>query len=906
MMQKLLLTLLCVLAVLPAHARDFAYTYEGQTLTYTVISETDKTCMTKAGDASATTGGNDVSGELVIPSVAIDGDTEYTVVEIGDASFNYNENITSVTIPETVTTIGERAFYRCLSIKEARLPSIEWICSVNFKTQFSNPLFYTSTLYINGERIYELKIPDTVTSIGDYAFYQGPGSSLFIPSSVTTIGSNAFANARYNKVEFASIESLCSIDYIDGGSSPLYYAEHLYIDGKEVTDLKIPDTVTSIGNYSFYNFRGLTKVTIPASVTSIGDEAFLRCTGLTEVIIGNSVTSIGKSAFRSCIALTSLNIPNSVTSIGENAFAGCSGVSEINIPTSVTEIKKKTFESCSGLTDINIPNSVTSIGAQAFYGCIGLTKVTIPESVTSLDNNIFEKCSNLSEVSIGKSVTTIGENAFKGCENLTKAEFASIESLCGIDFKDTYSNPLWFAEHLYIDGKEVTQVKIPDTVSSIGNNAFRNCSSLTEVTIPKSVTSIGSYAFQGCSGLSEITIPQSVTEIKGGTFSSCTGLTKVSIPESVTSIGMSAFMGCSALTEISIPKSVTLIEEYSFYQCSNLTKVEFGSIQSLCGIEFPHHNANPLYYVKHLYIDGKEVTDLKIPDSVTSISNYAFRNCSSITSLTIPNSVKSIGEQAFSNCHGLTEVTIPNSVTSIGNGAFGNYPNLNSITIGSGIETIGKSAFLLQDDAKIPAVYITAQNPPVIEENSFSDYSGTLYVQGEDTAEKYRNAAGWSNFKDIQVMTQPEKLESKAITITGKIGDKIQLTVTIIPANVTLPKLFWRSTNPKIATVDENGVVTLHVNITGLPSRTADDENSCKIIAETLYADGPTLEYTLVKSTSDIENIISDPASDGIDYSQPYSVYDLRGANMGDDINILAPGIYIIRQGAMVCKIIRR
>ena len=219
------------------------------------------------------------------------------------------------------------------------------------------------------------------------------------------------------------------------------------------------------------------------------------------------------------------------------------------------------------------------------------------------------------------------------------------------------------------------------TVTSIGSDAFKDCSGLTSITIPNSVTSIGQYAFYGCSGLTSITIPNSVTSIGESVFHDCSGLTSITIPNSVTSIGESAFRNCSRLTSITIPNSVTSIGEWAFYDCSGLTKAEFASIESLCSISFYYYDSNPLYYAHHLYIDGKEVKDLVIPNSVTSIGKFAFYGCSGLTSITIPNSVTSIGSGAFKGCSELTDVycyaeNVPSTNSDAFEGSYIEYATL--------------------------------------------------------------------------------------------------------------------------------------------------------------------------------------------------------------------------------------
>ena len=250
----------------------------------------------------------------------------------------------------------------------------------------------------------------------------------------------------------------------------------------------------------------------------------------------------------------------------------------------------------SSIKSVEIAEGVTSIGSSAFDGCSGLTSVTIPNSVTS-----------------------IGSWAFYNCSGLTGVYITDLKAWCNIEFHHSYSNPLYYAHRLYLNGTLVRKLEIPEGVTAIKDYVFAELSTIRSVTIPNSVISIGYYAFDGCSMLTSVTIPNSVT-----------------------SIGKSAFLACSKLTSVTIPNSVTSIGEDAFYWCSGLTSVT-------------------------------------IPNSVTSIGNSAFKYCSGLTSVTIPNSVTSIGNSAFYDCSGLTSVTIGSGVSYIGENAFYYCSKLKSI-----------------------------------------------------------------------------------------------------------------------------------------------------------------------------------------------------------------------------------
>ena len=394
-------------------------------------------------------------------------------------------------------------------------------------------------------------INDDVTSIGSYAFYGCTGlTSVTIGNSVTSIGDYAFNNCTgLTSVYYTGdIAGWCGISFGNSIANPLCYAGKLYIDGQLVTDLVIPDSVTKINAYAFYNCSMLTSVTIGNSVESIGESAFEDCTGLTSVTIPDSVTSIGSYAFSGCTAEIIWGENPEITSIGNNAFSGYKG-NLIVIPDSVTSIGDRAFYDCTGLTSLTIPDSVTSIGSYAFYNCTGLTSVTIPDSVTSIGSYAFYNCTGLTSVTIPDSVTSIGYSAFYGCTGLTS-------------------------------------VTIPDSVTSIGEFAFEDCTGLTSVTIGNSVESIGSSAFYGCTGLTSVTIPDSVTSIGSGAFCRCTGLTSVTIPDSVTSIGSSAFYGCTGLTSV-------VFEDTEGWQVS--ASIFFSSYTSLSSADLANTSAAATY-----------------------------------------------------------------------------------------------------------------------------------------------------------------------------------------------------------------------------------------------------------------------------------------------------------------------
>ena len=509
----------------------------------------------------------------------------------------------------------------------------------------------------------------SVTQIGDGAFGNcSQVTEIVIPNTVTSIGEEAFQCCGMNVISLPN--SLKKI-----GDRSFAYTNLISIN--------IPKSVKTIGVQAFEYSKKLTSVTIPNNVTAIGDEAFMFCTSLTSVNIPLSINKIGYQTFRNCNKLTSITIPNSVTYIEWNAFKDCNGLSSVTIPNSVTTIGWNAFEGCSSLTSVTIPNSVTTIGQYAFSGCSSLTSITIGSGVTNIGGFAFADCPELADVySYKENVPSTSSNIFEG----SYIEYATLHVPAGSVGSYQTTEPWSRFGNFIAMNAEINGIYYNVNITNKTAEVTYNPSLYSgNITIPDKIIFGGDNI--------------SVKSIDNSAFRDCSGLTSVTISNSVTSIGSSAFSGCSKLTSVTIPNGVNSIEEYTFAGCSDLVSVT-------------------------------------IPNSVTSIGICAFNSCSALTSLEIPNSVTSIGKEAFKFCSSLTSISIPSSVTSINRYAFDGCSGLESVTS-------------------------LATTPPQADENAFEKLDIPLYVP-KGTRDAYLAASPWNKFKEIIEM---EGTDEDEITI---------------------------------------------------------------------------------------------------------------------------------------------
>lgn len=684
--------------------------------------------------------------------------------------------------------------------------------------------------------------------------------------------------------------------------------ENVTVPGNDVSgDLKIPSvakdgdkeyTVKGIGNYSFSECQDLTSVTIPNSVTTIGDAAFYRCSGLPSVVIPNSVTSLGEGTFQSCSGLTSVTISNSLKTISEGAFAICSSLSSVTIPYSVTTIGEYAFSQCEALTYVYIPSKVTTIVHGAFIWCSGLTSVSIPTSVTTIGENAFKDCEALKTFTVkeGKETIAFGVDALKN---------APIETL-NMGRNWTYATP---GEAITTGMKTVT---IGNGVSRIDENAFRGCSNLKTFTVDEGKESI---AFDADAlkdaPIETLTLGRNWTYAKEGeTLSS--GIKGLILGTGVNCIPEKAFSGCSNLSYVIIPYSVNDIGPKAFENCYNLFSA---MIQAVCDIADDVFPANipqkvacyeqmadnfkdrAIWFIEEgetydpkgiiwaadkksgFWVFGNYSGELRIPDGMTQMAWVNFAMCPGITEVYLPNTLEVIGNDTF-NGTTLKEIVLPNRVNKLYEYTFRDvtpvkmaYPDNLEVDLGeSETVLVGYDAF----DSKVKDNFV------------YSRSEDALYYVPLNVTPKF------------EVPSTVKKITDKAFVFCDN------LTEVVLPENLTeLGENVWQACG-KI-----EKVVCTNPNPIEASSNIFD--NKVYDNATLLVPDGCKAKYSevapwkyfynIAEGSAGIDDIVGDENND-IDPSAPAQYYNLQGVAVGDSVENLVPGIYIVRQGNTVKKIL--
>ncbi len=637
--QFILALLLCCTSGM-AWAYDFEtdgiyYNITSDTVPYTVEVTYQACVLGGDGDYHYIT--SDVSSNLIIPESVIYNGINYSVTGIGHHAYSYSNNLTSVTIPNSIEKIQGLAFSHCTSLTTVNFYAPD--CRVTSYNGWKTPFLYCDALAnINiGDNVQvinnvfesclgfsSVNIPNSVTKIGDHAFKSTNLSSITIPSSVTYIGWRALL---CNNLMAINVDSE-NIHYksIDGVLFNYESNKLIQYPAGRLGDYCIPESVETIGSEAFM-FSKITSVSFPNSVKTIQSDSFYGCSGLTSVFMGDSLNFIGGGVFYDCIGLESITIPNSVTCIGYDAFVNTGWYD--NQPDGILYLDNWCigYKGDKPIGDLNLEESTRGIACSAFSGCSGLTSIEIPNSIIAINDNAFSECAGITSISLPESLKSIGGYAFSNCTGL-----------CSVNF-----------------------------------NAL-HCTS-------ESLSYWYDYCpFYGCNALTTVNIGENVQILPISIFSYCESLSAITIPNSVISIEESAFYQCIGLTSITIPKQVTAIGSDAFSECTELNTVNFNATN--CEDPNQYSDSTGIYYgLGGAFRGCPNLNNINIGDSVKTIRGYLFSGCTSVTSINIPYSVNWIGDGAFYGCTGLTTVTIGNSVETIGNDAFYGCNNLSLVRV---------------------------------------------------------------------------------------------------------------------------------------------------------------------------------------------------------------------------------
>ena len=600
-------------------------------------------------------------------------------------------------------------------------------------------------------------IPDTVTAIGARAFDGCTNlSDVSLSKNLESIGCRAFASCS-SLIEIEIPKSLRSASalYYDGSSrmvgGPFYNSGLTSVTFEAGTD-------RVVGNL-FHYAEKLENVALLDTMTTIGDNAFYECKSLREIKLLNKLTAIGAEAFEDCTALESIDIPDTVTAIGARAFDGCTNLSDVSLSKNLESIGCRAFASCSSLIEIEIPKSLRSASALYYDGSSrmvggpfynsGLTSVTFEAGTDRVVGNLFHYAEKLENVALLDTMTTIGDNAFYECKSLREIKLLNKLTAIGAE--------------AFEDCTALESIDIPDTVTKIGTRTFSGCNSLAAVKLSEKLKTIPSYAFNGCSSLTAIKLPENLNSIEANAFQG-SGLQAVTIPASCAAVGSNAFAGCKGLVTVTLQQGVKTIGSYCFNGCTALENVAIAdTVESIGGYAF--YDCDTLSKVvipnsvtslgSYIFANCEKLSDVKLGTGLTAIPQYAFYECPALKSISIPYRVTTIGTKAFANCTGFTKITIPQSVTSISSDAF-SYPK-----------------------------------------------NMTIYGVSGSKAETFANDKG-INFVAKNISATNVSLNKTELTL--KKGETATLVASIMPENFT-DTISWRSTDTKVATVTDAGLV---------------------------------------------------------------------------------------------------
>ena len=627
----------------------------------------------------------------------------------------------------------------------------------------------------------------------------------------------------------------------------------------------IPDTITEIGQDAFSGCTGLTSIKLPKNLKTLGGDAFRDCTGLTSVLIPKTVESIHTYSngffcpFRGCDNLQEVKFEDGMTRIPNLILGFCGAKLNIVIPDSVTEIGEAAFLN-SGIVAVTIPDTVTEIEEDAFSGCTGLTSIKLPKNLKILGDESFRDCTGLTSVLIPKTVENTHSyyggiyGPFRGCDNLQEVKFEDgmtripnlILGFCGAKLNIVIPDSVTEIGEAAFLNSGIVAVTIPDAVTEIEEDAFRGCTGLTDIKLPDSVVNIGTKIFANCTSLTDVTLPNAWELIPASTFEGCTALEKLVLPESVQYIRDGAFKNCTALKEIVWSKAPELIDSNAFYNCDAITEMDIPATVTSVGYQ-AFYDCDGLTKITipdgvtslgdSVFYDCDALTDVKLGAGITTIPASAFRHCDALEQLTVPRRVTAIKDNAFKDSVKFSSITIPRSVTSVSANAFSYLDKLTIYGVaGTYAETFANTNSIKFVDRQVSATSASldqtvltlnkgasGQLTLTVTPEDFTDEvvwksSDTAVVTVSDTGLVKAVGVGTATIKvsvgkasascKVTVLQPVTSISLNRSSLTMEATDTFQLQASVYPSNAADQRVQWTSSDPAVASVDENGLVT--------------------------------------------------------------------------------------------------
>ena len=606
--------------------------------------------------------------------------------------------MTNVSISQYVKYIGTNAFSNCTSLKTISVNSANSKYSSNSGILFDKEKTKLIKYPSNKTDISNYTVPNTVTTIEDSAFYNcNTLTSIQLPNSLTSIGNSAFERcenlesinipAGVTKIKSYTFEECSSLKNITIPNKVTSIENSAFKGCSALTSMQLPNSITSIGKFAFCECGNLESINIPTGITNIEDYTFEECSNLKSITIPNRVTSIGRDAFYQCSALTSIQLSNSITSIGSFAFYQCSGLTSIQLPNSITSIGSFAFYRCHALTSMQLPNSITNIESGAFGSCENLESINIPTNITTIEDSTFAYCSKLNNITIPSKVTIIGKSAFNGCSALTSMQLSNtITSIGNSAFRNC---------------ENLESINIPTSMATIEDYTFCYCTNLNNINIPNNITKIGERAFSYCSKMTEFVIPATVTELGKDFWPSNAKIYVQADSEGhrVLEESKKNYYLNGEAKKVTTNYAVKNEESWDISAKKDGSVMAIWNLESKTLIIRGKGEMGSLGYEdddgkwhNHKYYDMIE--SVNIENGVTGIGNKAFYYCDALKNINISDSVTNIGNEAFEWCSELVDINLPEKLINIGDQAFFFCNNLTNINIPSSVNNIGELAFV--------------------------------------------------------------------------------------------------------------------------------------------------------------------------------------------------------------------